>query len=109
MRFNELIAGVRSDVAIKVYGDDLEQLAATAAEIESVVSAIEGSVDAQTDAEEEGEEHDGKNVVAAGRSYDVGRHDIEQRIQPGGRAEEHTSELQSPMRISYAVWCLKKK
>ncbi|MBU2342558.1 MAG: CusA/CzcA family heavy metal efflux RND transporter [Alphaproteobacteria bacterium] len=49
MRFNELIAGVRSDVAIKVYGDDLEQLAATAAEIESVVSAIEGSVDAQTE------------------------------------------------------------
>src|SRR3546814_3705148 len=41
MRFNELIAGVRSDVAIKVYGDDLEQLAATAAEIESVVYAIE--------------------------------------------------------------------
>src|SRR3546814_14166145 len=49
MRFNELIAGVRSDVAIKVYGDDLEQLAATAAEIESVVSAIEGPVAAQTE------------------------------------------------------------
>src|SRR3546814_10885972 len=26
-----------------------------------------------------------------------------------GRSEEHTSELQSPMRISYAVFCLKKK
>src|SRR3546814_2235479 len=35
-------------------------------------------------------------------------------IQPGGqftmqRSEEHTSELQSLMRISYAVFCLKKK
>ncbi len=49
MRFNELIAGVRSDVAIKVYGDDLDQLAATAAEIEAVVSGIEGSVDVQTE------------------------------------------------------------
>ncbi|KEO88445.1 cation transporter [Erythrobacter sp. JL475] len=49
MRFNELIAGVRSDVAIKVYGDDLDQLAATAAEIEGVVTTIEGSVDAQTE------------------------------------------------------------
>ena len=49
MRFNELIAGVRSDVAIKVYGDDLEQLAATAAEIESVVGTIEGSQDVQTE------------------------------------------------------------
>ncbi|MAH14326.1 MAG: CusA/CzcA family heavy metal efflux RND transporter [Sphingomonadaceae bacterium] len=49
MRFNELIAGVRSDVAIKVYGDDLDQLAATAGEIEGVVSTIDGSVDAQTE------------------------------------------------------------
>ncbi|GGN55963.1 cation transporter [Novosphingobium indicum] len=49
MRFNELIAGVRSDVAIKVYGDDLDQLAATAAEIEGVVSSIAGSQDAQTE------------------------------------------------------------
>src|SRR3546814_2835686 len=29
--------------------------------------------------------------------------------QLGGRSEEHTSELQSLMRISYAVFCLKKK
>src|SRR3546814_9015947 len=28
---------------------------------------------------------------------------------PPGRSEEHTSELQSLMRISYAVFCLKKK
>src|SRR3546814_3342322 len=28
--------------------------------------------------------------------------------KPGGRSEEHTSELQSLMRISYAVFCLKK-
>src|SRR3546814_3953982 len=30
-------------------------------------------------------------------------------IYPGLRSEEHTSELQSLMRISYAVFCLKKK
>src|SRR3546814_9685134 len=30
-------------------------------------------------------------------------------IVPTGRSEEHTSELQSLMRISYAVFCLKKK
>src|SRR3546814_2817800 len=29
--------------------------------------------------------------------------------RPGDRSEEHTSELQSLMRISYAVFCLKKK
>src|SRR3546814_1583995 len=31
------------------------------------------------------------------------------RISIGNRSEEHTSELQSLMRISYAVFCLKKK
>src|SRR3546814_7168782 len=31
------------------------------------------------------------------------------RRAPAGRSEEHTSELQSLMRISYAVFCLKKK
>src|SRR3546814_2040410 len=30
-------------------------------------------------------------------------------VRLGGRSEEHTSELQSLMRISYAVFCLKKK
>src|SRR3546814_5851571 len=35
---------------------------------------------------------------------------ISHRPQPSlGRSEEHTSELQSLMRISYAVFCLKKK
>src|SRR3546814_2611645 len=40
------------------------------------------------------------------------RMDEELRLQcagPGERSEEHTSELQSLMRISYAVFCLKKK
>src|SRR3546814_6528293 len=38
-------------------------------------------------------------------------HDIRQAFVVGrpGRSEEHTSELQSLMRISYAVFCLKKK
>src|SRR3546814_10887332 len=40
-----------------------------------------------------------------------GRRPIEDRRQrrPARRSEEHTSELQSLMRISYAVFCLKKK
>src|SRR3546814_8307347 len=38
-------------------------------------------------------------------------HDDSTQVQHGGgpRSEEHTSELQSLMRISYAVFCLKKK
>src|SRR3546814_1643053 len=36
-------------------------------------------------------------------------HDLYYQIAVAGRSEEHTSELQSLMRISYAVFCLKKK
>src|SRR3546814_5600865 len=35
--------------------------------------------------------------------------DAQERDRGAGRSEEHTSELQSLMRISYAVFCLKKK
>lgn len=45
MRFNELIAGVRSDVAVKVFGDDLEILVAKAKEVEKVLSVIPGATD----------------------------------------------------------------
>src|SRR3546814_4553823 len=37
--------------------------------------------------------------------FDLRQH----RMSPPERSEEHTSELQSLMRISYAVFCLKKK
>src|SRR3546814_2467511 len=43
---------------------------------------------------------------------EIGGHRRSGDQQPGGdlvRSEEHTSELQSLMRISYAVFCLKKK
>jgi heavy metal efflux system protein len=45
MRFNELIAGVRSDVAIKVYGDDFEAMTATAAKISAVLRNVNGAAD----------------------------------------------------------------
>src|SRR3546814_1898696 len=45
---------------------------------------------------------------AQSRGFPRGR-PIPRRPSPGRRSEEHTSELQSLMRISYAVFCLKKK
>src|SRR3546814_5253336 len=40
---------------------------------------------------------------------DLARGAVERIDEPVERSEEHTSELQSLMRISYAVFCLKKK
>ncbi|WP_130733767.1 CusA/CzcA family heavy metal efflux RND transporter [Flavobacterium sp. J27] len=45
MRFNELISGTRSDVAIKVFGDDLKLLAQKADEIASAIKNIPGASD----------------------------------------------------------------
>lgn len=43
LRFNELISGVRSDVAVKVFGDDMSVLNSTAAEIAETLEKVEGA------------------------------------------------------------------
>ncbi len=50
MRFNELLTGVREDVAIKLFGDDLETLAEKAAEIGDLIKGIPGVGDWRVEA-----------------------------------------------------------
>lgn len=45
MRFNELIAGTRSDVAVKIFGEDLDILAKKAKEIKAAIQDVEGASD----------------------------------------------------------------
>lgn len=45
MRFNELITGVRADIAVKIFGEDLDYLAAKAEEIEKIIKGIPGAAD----------------------------------------------------------------
>lgn len=49
MRFNELIAGVRSDVAIKIYGDDFEKLLPAANNVAQVLRRIPGASDVKVE------------------------------------------------------------
>ncbi len=49
MRFNELISGVRSDVAVKVYGDDFKTMTETANKIASVLRSVEGAADVKVE------------------------------------------------------------
>jgi len=49
MRFNELVAGVRSDIAVSIYGDDLSAMLATARKIGSVVGKIPGASDVKVE------------------------------------------------------------
>jgi len=50
MRFNELLAGVRGDVAVKVFGDELADLTAVGARIASVLEATPGAGDVKVEA-----------------------------------------------------------
>ncbi|MBL7718949.1 MAG: CusA/CzcA family heavy metal efflux RND transporter [Flavipsychrobacter sp.] len=47
MRFNELMTGVRQDVAIKVFGENIETLASIANEVGKVVQSVDGATDPQ--------------------------------------------------------------
>lgn len=49
MRTNELISGVRADVAVKLYGDDLDQLVRSAEKIEAVVAKVPGATDVKAE------------------------------------------------------------
>ncbi|MBC9080847.1 MULTISPECIES: efflux RND transporter permease subunit [Stenotrophomonas] len=49
MRTNELISGVRSDVAVKVYGDNLDQLTRLASRVERVMRGVPGAEDVKAE------------------------------------------------------------
>ncbi|MFZ5861355.1 MAG: efflux RND transporter permease subunit [Nitrospirota bacterium] len=49
MRFNELISGVRSDVAVKIFGDDMDVLMTTGESVEDVLGTIPGASDVKVE------------------------------------------------------------
>jgi cobalt-zinc-cadmium resistance protein CzcA len=49
MRFNELVAGVRGDVAVKVYGDDPDQMEQTAQAVARVLQGVSGAADVKVE------------------------------------------------------------
>lgn len=49
LRFNELISGVRSDLAVKIYGDDLDQLLKSANEISNLMQTVKGASDVKVE------------------------------------------------------------
>src|SRR3546814_9660387 len=55
------------------------------------------------------EDRHARGVIRDARIADAEREAVFAHERHAGRSEEHTSELQSLMRISYAVFCLKKK
>ncbi|VAW20780.1 Cobalt-zinc-cadmium resistance protein CzcA; Cation efflux system protein CusA [hydrothermal vent metagenome] len=50
MRFNELLTGVREDVSVKLYGEDLDVLAVKAQEMAKIISTVKGTADLKVEA-----------------------------------------------------------
>ena len=48
-RMNELISGVRSDVAVKIFGDDLDELIQAAARVQAVLQKVQGAADVKAE------------------------------------------------------------
>jgi cobalt-zinc-cadmium resistance protein CzcA len=49
LRFNELITGIRSDIGIKIFGDDLDTLVSLSEEVQGVLSGIQGAADVSSE------------------------------------------------------------
>jgi cobalt-zinc-cadmium resistance protein CzcA len=49
LRFNELISGVRSDIGVKIFGDDLDTLLKIAGEVQSAIAPVQGTADLKTE------------------------------------------------------------
>ncbi|MBL4633930.1 MAG: efflux RND transporter permease subunit, partial [Kofleriaceae bacterium] len=49
MRVNEMVAGIRSDIGVKIFGDDFDQLNKSAAAVQRVLEGIPGSADVVTE------------------------------------------------------------
>src|SRR3546814_2158296 len=87
------------DIAVSIYTRPVEVVEATAFEQDHA----HASYDADT------VNRIWRAFVQADRVFKVFRARFQGKSSPSHRSEEHTSELQSLMRISYAVFCLKKK
>src|SRR3546814_10692713 len=118
MRISDWSSDVCSSDLIEVFGVD--------AETEDLRPVVPGAVqhDGRIDAAQQRSQQDEVPLMACRKQLDegidaemgadldaVGGADEDQPGEEvgGQRSEEHTSELQSLMRISYAVFCLKKK
>ncbi len=80
MRFNELMTGIRQDVAVKIFGEDLDVLAIKAQEVADLISGIRGVGDLRVEATEGQPQvsirYDRKKLA----SYGVSIHDVNNLI-----------------------------
>ncbi|MGA4645039.1 efflux RND transporter permease subunit [Limisphaera sp. 4302-co] len=109
MRMNEMVSGVRGDVAIKIYGDDLSELLRLSEEVQAVLAQIPGAADVT------GEQLTGQPVLevrldgaALGR-YGLSRQEVLDMVEavaglPVGEVREGQRRFPLVVRLSDAQW-----
>jgi cobalt-zinc-cadmium resistance protein CzcA len=87
MRFNELIAGVRADVAVKLYGDDLDVMSAQARKIAGILRKIPGAGDVSAEQTDGAPTFDVKIDRQAAARYGLSVEDVGNTVSAalGGR------------------------
>ncbi|MDP2105804.1 MAG: efflux RND transporter permease subunit, partial [Desulfobulbaceae bacterium] len=103
LRVNELISGVKSDLAVKVYGEDLEKLKGYADRVAAILSGLEGARDVkveQVSGMEQIEISYDRTMLAR---YGVNAGDVNEAIEIALAGREATRIVEGPMRTATVV------
>jgi cobalt-zinc-cadmium resistance protein CzcA len=103
MRFNEMMAGVRADLAVKVFGDDFQELERLCTQIRDVLRKIPGSGDVEFDAFGRSPLLEIKPDRAALRRYNLRAEDLNRAIATGLAGEEVGSIMEGNRRFPIVV------
>ena len=103
LRVNELISGVKSDLAVKVYGEDLEKLKGYADRIAALLGGLEGARDVKVEQVSGMEQieiaYDRKTLAR----YGVNTGDVNEVIEVALAGREATKVVEGPLRTSTVV------
>lgn len=103
MRFNEMMAGVRADLAVKVYGDDFKELERLSTEIRDLLRRIPGSGDVEFDAFGRSPLLEIKPDREALRRYNMQAGDLNHAIATALAGEEVGSVIEGNRRFPIVV------
>lgn len=91
MRVDELVAGVKSDVAVLVHGDDLETLAKLSGQIESVLAGVPGAVDVKAELQDSIRSYTVRPIPSELAAHGLAASDVMKAIAAAGG--EHVGEV----------------
>jgi cobalt-zinc-cadmium resistance protein CzcA len=103
LRVNELISGVKSDLAVKVFGEDLEILKENADEIAEILGGIEGSEDIKVEQVTGMAQYDINIDRSAVARYGINVADVTSAIEIGIAGKEATTMIEGERRFKVLV------